>query len=75
MPKTVCLALTGASGMVYGFRLLGSLLESGCHVRLVYSKVAIVVAREEMGIELPSHEKLTSGDTEFFEQLDRKSVV
>ncbi|MDR2508167.1 MAG: UbiX family flavin prenyltransferase [Candidatus Accumulibacter sp.] len=54
MHKTVCLALTGASGMIYGFRLLGCLLESGCHVRLVYSEVASAVARQEMGIALPA---------------------
>lgn len=55
MHKTVCLALTGASGMTYGFRLLGCLLKSGCHVRLVYSEVAPAVARQEMDIALPAH--------------------
>ncbi len=53
-PKTICLALTGASGMPYGIRLLGCLLEAGCRVELVYSQVAQVVARQEMDLELPS---------------------
>lgn len=53
MPKTVCLAFTGASGMPYGIRLLECLLEAGCHVQLLYSQVAQIVARQEMDLELP----------------------
>ena len=53
MPKTVCLALTGASGMPYGLRLLECLLAAGCHVQLLYSQVAQIVARQEMDLELP----------------------
>lgn len=54
MPKTICLAFTGASGMPYGIRLLECLLEAGCHVQLLYSQVAQVVAKQEMGLELPA---------------------
>ncbi|MGA9396501.1 MAG: flavin prenyltransferase UbiX [Azonexus sp.] len=54
MNKTICLALTGASGMPYGLRLLECLLAAGCHVQLLYSQAAQVVARQEMGLELPS---------------------
>ncbi|HEX5803349.1 MAG TPA: flavin prenyltransferase UbiX [Azospira sp.] len=54
MPKTVCLAFTGASGMPYGIRLLECLLAAGCHVQLLYSQTAQVVARQEMGLELPT---------------------
>ena len=54
MNKTICLALTGASGMPYGLRLLESLLAAGCHVQLLYSQAAQVVARQEMNFELPS---------------------
>lgn len=54
MPKTICLAFTGASGMPYGVRLLECLLESGCHVQLLISQVAQVVANQEMGLDLPS---------------------
>ncbi len=52
--KTICLAFTGASGMPYGIRLLECLLESGCHVQLLYSQVAQIVARQEMALELPA---------------------
>ena len=54
MSKTVCLALTGASGMPYGLRLLDCLLAAGCRVQLLYSPAAQVVARQELAFELPS---------------------
>lgn len=54
MPETLCLALTGASGMPYGLRLLEVLLASGRRVQLIYSQAAQVVARQEMDFELPS---------------------
>lgn len=54
MTKTICLALTGASGMPYGLRLLECLLAAGCSVQLLYSQAAQVVARQEMDFELPS---------------------
>lgn len=54
MPETVCLALTGASGMPYGIRLLECLLAAGCRVQLLYSQAAQVVARQEMDLDLPS---------------------
>ena len=62
MPKTVCLAFTGASGMPYGIRLLECLLAAGCHVQLLYSQVAQIVARQEMDLELPGR----AADTETF---------
>ncbi len=54
MSKTICLALTGASGMPYGLRLLESLLNAGCKVQLLYSQAAQIVARQEMDFDLPS---------------------
>jgi 4-hydroxy-3-polyprenylbenzoate decarboxylase len=54
MSQTVCLALTGASGMPYGLRLLDCLLAAGCRVQLLYSPAAQVVARQELDFELPS---------------------
>ncbi len=52
--KTICLALTGASGLPYGLRLLDCLLRAGLRVQLLYSQAAQVVARQEMNLELPS---------------------
>ena len=54
LPKQVILALTGASGMPYGIRLLECLIRSGTKVWLIYSQVAQIVAREEMDLKLPS---------------------
>lgn len=59
MPESVpelqplCLALTGASGMPYGLRLLECLLGAGRHVQLIYSPAARIVARQEMDFSLP----------------------
>jgi 4-hydroxy-3-polyprenylbenzoate decarboxylase len=54
MNKTICLALTGASGMPYGLRLLECLLAAGCHVQLLCSQAAQVVARQEVDLDLPT---------------------
>lgn len=52
--KTITLALTGASGLPYAFRLLECLLHSGHRVQLVYTQAAQIVATQEMGFTLPS---------------------
>ena len=54
MSETICLAFTGASGMPYGVRLLECLLAAGCRVQLLYSQVAQIVARQEVGLDLPA---------------------
>jgi len=65
-PQTITLALTGASGMPYGIRLLERLLIEGKQVYLLYSQVAQIVAQQEMNLALPSRAK----DTEaFFNRL------
>lgn len=51
--KTITLALTGASGMPYGMRLLECLLQSGQRVHLVYSQAAQIVAKQELDFTLP----------------------
>ncbi len=53
-PRTVAVALTGASGMPYGLRLVECLLDAGCEVWLLVSAVAQIVARQEMDVTLPS---------------------
>jgi len=53
-PESVCLALTGASGMPYGLRLLHCLLDAGCRVQVLISQAAQIVARQECDLELPS---------------------
>ena len=53
-PDSVTLALTGASGMPYGIRLLECLLHAGVRVNLLYSQAAQIVARQEMDLALPA---------------------
>lgn len=46
------LAITGASGSIYGLRLLQYLLEAGQPVELLISKAALQVMKEEMDLDL-----------------------
>lgn len=52
--KRITLALTGASGMGYGVRLLECLLGAGCRVDLLVSSAARIVARQELDLTLPA---------------------
>lgn len=52
--KTITLALTGASGLDYGLRLLECLLAQGAQVRVLVSQAAHVVAAQELTLTLPS---------------------
>ena len=58
--KTVTLALSGASGMAYGLRLLECLLAAGVRVSLLVSQAAHLVAKQELGVALPAR----AGDLE-----------
>jgi 4-hydroxy-3-polyprenylbenzoate decarboxylase len=53
-PRSVTLALTGASGMAYGLRLLECLLAARVQVALVYSQAAQIVAKQELDLALPA---------------------
>ena len=58
--KTVTLALSGASGMAYGLRLLECLLAADLQVTLLVSQAAHIVAKQELGVALPAR----AGDLE-----------
>ena len=51
--RTIAVALTGASGMPYGLRLIETLLGAGHRVWLLYSQVAQIVAQQELDWKLP----------------------
>lgn len=53
--KTITVALTGASGMPYGLRLIESLLAADCRVQVVYTQAAQIVAKQEMDLALSSN--------------------
>ncbi|MEQ1661267.1 MAG: flavin prenyltransferase UbiX [Thiobacillus sp.] len=53
-PHSVTLALSGASGMAYGLRLLECLIAADVEVFLLVSQAAHIVAKQELGITLPA---------------------
>lgn len=53
-PRSICLAISGASGFVYGLRLLEVLLQLDIEVHLLLSDAAREVARLEHDLELPN---------------------
>jgi 4-hydroxy-3-polyprenylbenzoate decarboxylase len=58
--NSVTLALSGASGMAYGLRLLECLLAADLQVYLLVSQAAHIVAKQELGVALPAR----AGDLE-----------
>ncbi len=58
--NTVTVALSGASGMAYGLRLLECLLHAELRVTLLVSQAAHLVAKQELGVTLPAR----AGDLE-----------
>lgn len=53
MKPTIAVALTGASGMPYGLRLIEMLVRADARVYLLYSQAAHVVAKQELDLVLP----------------------
>lgn len=54
MTQAITLAITGASGAVYGVRLLEKLLAAGCQVHLLLSSAAQVVLATELELNWPA---------------------
>ena len=50
--RSIVLAMTGASGVVYAVRLLQVLLEADEHVHLVISPSASAILKQELGLEV-----------------------
>ncbi len=53
-PKTITVALTGASGSQYGLRLVECLLDAGIRVYLLISQAGQVVLKMEANLEVPA---------------------
>ncbi|UHD15371.1 flavin prenyltransferase UbiX [Thiocapsa bogorovii] len=53
-PKTITVALTGASGSQYGLRLVECLLAAGIRVYLLISQAGQVVLKMEADLEVPA---------------------
>lgn len=54
-PRTINLAITGASGAQYGLRLLQCLVATGCRVQVMVSRAAQVVIATETELRLPGN--------------------
>lgn len=54
----VIVAMTGASGAAYGFRLIEKLLEINHPVHLMFSKAALMVIQMELGLSLSNKPKV-----------------
>ncbi len=52
--QTVTVGLTGASGLIYGLRLIECLLEARIRVGLAYTQAAQIVAKQELDLVLPT---------------------
>ena len=50
--KPIVVAITGASGVAYGVRLLEVLIEAGCDVHLSMSPSGQIVIEQELGLKL-----------------------
>ena len=53
-PKTITVALTGASGSQYGLRLVQCLIDAGMRVYLLVSQAGQVVLKMEADLEVPA---------------------
>lgn len=56
--KTIILAITGASGVQYGLRLLERLVSAECRIYLLISEAAKVVIETETDLTLPDDDEL-----------------
>ena len=52
--QPIAVALTGASGIAYGMRLIDCLLQAGREVQWLYSQAAQVVAAMELDLQMPT---------------------
>lgn len=48
--KKIVVGWTGASGIIYGERMVDALIDAGCEVHLVFSQAAQLVYQDEIGL-------------------------
>ncbi|MEA2054065.1 MAG: UbiX family flavin prenyltransferase [Candidatus Thermoplasmatota archaeon] len=70
--KKVILAVTGASGIIYGIRSLEELKKAGCNVYLIISENAKKIIKYETEYDL---KKLVASVDEYFEENDMTSKL
>jgi 4-hydroxy-3-polyprenylbenzoate decarboxylase len=70
--RHLVLAITGASGAVYGLRLAEELLRSGVHVSLLISRAGFLVLREECDISWTGDEEAVTRQARAHFAVDRQ---
>lgn len=60
--ESLVIAITGASGSIYGIRLVEELLKSGNSVHLILSKQAVSIIRTETGINWSGKTETETGE-------------
>jgi 4-hydroxy-3-polyprenylbenzoate decarboxylase len=73
MAKNYTAAITGASGSIYGIRLVEELLKAGCHVNLVISETGKDVLFHETGIDFRGTE--AEGQKKALSYFKKKGVL
>lgn len=68
MSRHMVLAITGASGTIYGVRLCQELLAAGCRVSLLISRAGFSVLQEECGLEWDGEPALVKERLELYFQ-------
>lgn len=68
------IAITGASGVIYGIRLVQVLLEKKIPLYLTLSASGAVVIKEEMGLDLGRREAWGDGLTKYFGDSSKKLI-
>lgn len=58
--RHVVVTITGASGSIYGLRLIQELLNSGCSVSVLISRAGFAVLKEEQGLDWSGEADLVS---------------
>ncbi len=60
MKHHYCVAITGASGAIYGVRLIQELLAAGNRLSILISSSGFTVLKEELGLDWSGYEELTN---------------
>jgi len=72
-PRKIVLGMSGASGAIYGQRLLDELEKAGCEIHIVITKLAQQILMDELGIMEPKAEAFlgrASGSLSFHKNED-----
>ncbi|MFH0702952.1 MAG: flavin prenyltransferase UbiX [bacterium] len=74
--KPVLIAITAASGVIYGIKTLEFLLKNNYQVELIISQKAYYIAKQEIGLELSHDSKIIKKNIlDFLNLLDKEDFL